>query len=213
ECGLKFAQLAQLQTHISEAHKPKSFTCPECSKTYCKLDVFRAHLETHNPNRPIIECPHEDCRKQYLSEKSLRNHLRTVHDQVKRFKCDEPGCGAVFPYKVNLARHQKLHDSAEQERRKKRKVEEEEAEARQRRRKENEVTDIEVLTGRDYDNDPNLALRTIPCIVTSCHLRFKRYYDRNRHMSVAHIDYRVPSNFPVPEGPDHLNRPAAQNAD
>ena len=195
-CGAQFAQLAQLQVHISNNHKSTEFPCPECGKVFSRSYTRDAHLQTHDLNRIAHDCPHEGCNKSYMSEKSLKMHIRAIHEQVKPFKCTESGCGSRFSYKCILLRHQKLHDPQERKRQTQLKTERQEAKEQARRNRAEMITDIDMLTGRDYA-DPELSGRPIACIVEACPFRFKRFYDRNRHMLSAHVDYRVPSNRPV----------------
>ncbi|KAJ1919477.1 hypothetical protein H4219_001948 [Mycoemilia scoparia] len=196
QCDAKFAQHAQLQEHIKNTHKPTVFPCHICGKKLSKAHLRDNHLETHNPDRPTLECPHEGCRKVYLSEKSLKMHIKTVHDQCKPFECPEPGCNLRFPYKSIMLRHKKLHDPCERELQIQKKLQRIKAKEEAKAQDIKSLTDIDLLTGRDYTN-PEFSDRPIPCIVESCPFRFKRYYDRNRHMNAYHIDYRVSSNFDI----------------
>ena len=49
------------------------------------------------------------CEEKFTERRSLKKHIREVHEDKKEeiFKCDD--CGKVFSSKGNLTTHQKIH--------------------------------------------------------------------------------------------------------
>ena len=52
----------------------------------------------------MFECPHAQCKREYLSQRNLNAHLKSYHDK-QRFPCEEPGCGRTFATKVRCFCH------------------------------------------------------------------------------------------------------------
>lgn len=51
-------------------------------------------------------CPYEDCQKLFTSKRSLRVHVESVHQKIKKFRCKLPNCGYESYQRTNVVTHQ-----------------------------------------------------------------------------------------------------------
>jgi hypothetical protein len=100
----------------------------------------------------------------------LKNHVRTVHEQVKPFVCEFEGCGRAFGFKKVLQRHELWHTQP--------------APPRERKKIVKAVSTIDEIAGTGYEETG----RDIMCTVTGCAYRFTREYDLKRHLASLHED-------------------------
>ena len=109
----------------------------------------------------------------------MRNHIRTVHENVKPFICGFEGCGKTFGYRKVLQRHEMWH-------------------AQPVRRERNKITKsvsvVDEIAGTGYEETG----RGIPCTVTGCEWLFAREYDLQRHLGSAHGDATAVDISPPP---------------
>jgi len=90
----------------------KMFKCskPDCSTAFSSKKGLNGHMSTHEKERKF-EC--SICKHRFAQPTSLQKHQR-VHDNLKPFSCEEPGCSLIFSMKSNLRRHvRNLHTGAE----------------------------------------------------------------------------------------------------
>ncbi len=92
-----------MMKHEEYRHK---LSCFHCKKKYSSKASLKAHLITHNPNRPSFPCT--ICNA-ILTEKSvLQHHIKTVHRSEQSITC--PKCKKSFTEKGALKRHLITHD-------------------------------------------------------------------------------------------------------
>lgn len=94
-----------------EGKSQKSFRCKLCGETFKRIINFRSHVTSHKPIN-IVTC--KFCGKEYLCEKSLKEHSQTVHGEVDitnttfRYKCEY--CDQLFVEKKLCEEHRKSHE-------------------------------------------------------------------------------------------------------
>lgn len=69
-------------------------------------------MNSHTKARPF-KCPYEDCDKDYIEDKHLKQHVKAAHTNERDYVCQVPGCGKSFVTGTRLKRHQLVHEGAE----------------------------------------------------------------------------------------------------
>jgi len=171
-CTQDFQKYHQLCKHLRQDHKP---TCEMCNQKVKDFKQLRLHMKTHDPNRLLFPCSWEGCDKYYSSIKSLSVHTKATHKNIRPFVCVVPGCEMTFAYKNVLTNHVKfIHEQTRPL-----KIHKLNDEVKINK----QVTDIEHLTGYDYERG-----RNIKCTIENCKYLFKRNYDLERHLKSFHKD-------------------------
>lgn len=91
--------------------KTLACTWPGCPKTFNRPARLRDHLNSHTNSRPFV-CPYDDCDKDYIEDKHLKQHIKAVHKQERKHVCQREGCGKSFVTSTRLKRHQAVHEGA-----------------------------------------------------------------------------------------------------
>ena len=92
--------------------KTLSCTWPGCPKTFNRPARLRDHLNSHTNSRPF-KCPYDDCDKDYIEDKHLKQHIKGTHTHERKHVCHREGCGKSFVTGTRLKRHQAVHDGAD----------------------------------------------------------------------------------------------------
>jgi KRAB domain-containing zinc finger protein len=97
-CGLQFYTEQDLQFHDERIHQGTNpfikIICEQCGQTVIK-NHLNAHIkQKHTPQEKKV-CP--ECGKILTSEKRLKIHIRSVHKQEKRHRCQV--CMTPFVWK------------------------------------------------------------------------------------------------------------------
>lgn len=98
-CSRTFSSNNNLNLHTGRMHKQQQ------SKEETSLDRKKKYRNTE------ISC--KSCSIHFKSYKIFCEHMNTVHNRVKSFKCDN--CDSSYTYKHNLVRHQKQYPSHKSE--------------------------------------------------------------------------------------------------
>ena len=86
----------------SEAPKPESVECKECSKICSGLGGLIIHMKrAHGVTQTEHKCDH--CDRVFPSQGKLNQHNMRTHLKVKRFQCDQ--CSSAFIERHGLTRH------------------------------------------------------------------------------------------------------------
>ncbi|KAK2608783.1 hypothetical protein QQS21_002640 [Conoideocrella luteorostrata] len=92
--------------------KTLACTWPGCPKTFNRPARLRDHLNSHTNSRPF-KCPYDDCEKDYIEDKHLKQHIKAAHTNERKYVCQVEGCGKSFVTGTRLKRHQAVHEGAE----------------------------------------------------------------------------------------------------
>lgn len=92
--------------------KTLACTWPGCSKTFNRPARLRDHLNSHTNSRPF-RCPYDDCDKDYIEDKHLKQHIKAAHTNERNYICQVFGCGKSFVTGTRLKRHQAVHEGAD----------------------------------------------------------------------------------------------------
>ncbi|XP_069485166.1 zinc finger protein 3-like isoform X2 [Ambystoma mexicanum] len=100
----KSANSAKPKTHRIK----HTYTCIECSKSFNKNSLLKAHQRIHREEKPYL-C--SDCGRRFNRNLTLIRHQRT-HTGEKPYTC--PECGKSFNRNSALFRHQRTHTGDKQ---------------------------------------------------------------------------------------------------
>ncbi|PNY24943.1 Transcription factor IIIA [Tolypocladium capitatum] len=92
--------------------KTLACTWPGCPKTFNRPARLRDHLNSHTNSRPF-KCTYDDCDKDYIEDKHLKQHIKAVHTHDRKYVCQREGCGKTFVTGTRLKRHQAVHEGAD----------------------------------------------------------------------------------------------------
>lgn len=59
------------------------------------------------PEIPVIQCP--SCKKKFSTNGNLKNHILTIHEKKRPFKCTHPNCDKSYSNKSRLEVHERTH--------------------------------------------------------------------------------------------------------
>ena len=109
--GLLILVRIALDGHRHTKHNPfyKGFTCPEpgCEVISASRAALSSHMLTHTELRPF-KC--KLCDKSYKQKNTLADHIVSVHEKKRKFKCQVPGCDRAFHFKYDLNAHMRRHN-------------------------------------------------------------------------------------------------------
>lgn len=135
-CNTRFTQSSSLIRHMRTHTGGKPYQCNKCVQRYeFKWDLIK-HLREHKQNRipmsntvqkivkelPEITLkssklkakdamPTCGCGKTFSTKENLRQHIVTIHMNIKNHKC--PVCGKKYPYPSRLMNHMQKHTDLE----------------------------------------------------------------------------------------------------
>lgn len=109
-CGKKFSESSHYYPHIRRHAGVTNYACELCDRKFVTVSCKQIHMLTHTDAKNF---PCDVCGKSFKSPKTLRFHVRTLHDQEKNYVC--PVCKRAFTQNHAL-RHHLLKTHPEHER-------------------------------------------------------------------------------------------------
>lgn len=108
-CGWKTESRSRMKSHMTR-HVMPTHLCYLCSATFSDSGYLSTHLrQVHSELK--IECP--KCDKIFKTNKRLRCHFQTVHEENKPFLCEI--CNKRFSARHRLNIHLKIHKDQREE--------------------------------------------------------------------------------------------------
>ena len=103
-CGSSVSSKYSLEKHVSrhvrEKEPEKTHICQTCGKAFHTVQELTRHLRTHDATLRI-KC--NMCPVTFRNNNSLKNHIESVHLNIKRHMCEL--CGMQFVNKSSLKSH------------------------------------------------------------------------------------------------------------
>ena len=94
-CENTFLTFAEMRDHKANDHvgDPMNYYCEHCAKGYNDKKNYKRHLiSVHGDKR----FPCTICGKDFGLETTLKAHIKTIHDCIKNYSCEEAGCGKAY---------------------------------------------------------------------------------------------------------------------
>ncbi|XP_055381744.1 zinc finger protein 287-like [Condylostylus longicornis] len=104
----KQAQKIKVKKKISRSKEGEKVVCEVCGKSITKHKLYY-HLKVHDDSRYSFQC--DICKKMFISQKSLRNHIKIIHTKELEFKCSWKDCDKKFVDQSSLKAHINRHVS------------------------------------------------------------------------------------------------------
>lgn len=106
-CPWSFPTPYKLKRHLKSHDKVKQYKCTYagCDRICSTKYNLQAHLNMHNENGAFRFCP--ECNATFTHHAQLLKHLRTVHNAVPKYECEE--CGKKFHTMSGRNTHVKSH--------------------------------------------------------------------------------------------------------
>uniref|UniRef100_A0A1I8MAP5 Zinc finger protein Xfin n=1 Tax=Musca domestica TaxID=7370 RepID=A0A1I8MAP5_MUSDO len=87
--------------------RPDGFKCPDCPRRFEKQASLSAHRQIHTRNTSEVNYPCTVCERNFMSVRSLTEHITNKHPEVEKHKCDQ--CEKTFVLHAHLLEHLNRH--------------------------------------------------------------------------------------------------------
>ena len=101
---------SSLNSHMYNVHThERAYPCRLCPEVFHRRTVLICHMKMVHKIGCFQEKKHEChlCGQKFIKADLVRNHIRTIHEQLRDHMCDI--CGAKFKYLHALKNHKKIH--------------------------------------------------------------------------------------------------------
>lgn len=118
-CERTFKHISGLNIHMAKIHDGgksqivdevgERISCEHCLKTFKNTGGLHMHLAKRHKDlvKPVsTTCPFENCGKVFGRERSLKDHIRFVHEKEKNSICDT--CGKAYQTPTQLKIHRRV---------------------------------------------------------------------------------------------------------
>jgi KRAB domain-containing zinc finger protein len=109
QCGKVVASGTDLKKHVKIHHTEGgrgNFVCTDCGKRFDDLSRLNFHKKIHS--EPTFMCDEPGCGKKFYTTTAKREHMNTVHLQLRNFICSVKDCGKAFTSRQRRERHVKV---------------------------------------------------------------------------------------------------------
>lgn len=108
-CNKGFQSYATLQQHMNNHTGERPFTCDICGRNYGNSNTLWKHSRMYHPEQfqNIFKC--KKCKKFFMRERSLREHVVKYHSKGDHFDCDI--CTKTFTTENSLMIHKRTHSN------------------------------------------------------------------------------------------------------
>uniref|UniRef100_A0A1I8PSQ1 Protein krueppel n=1 Tax=Stomoxys calcitrans TaxID=35570 RepID=A0A1I8PSQ1_STOCA len=117
-CKYRFATPNLLKIHMiqheneagsnfSSRPRPDGFKCPDCPRRFEKQASLSAHRQIHTRNASETNYPCTVCQRNFMSIRSLTEHITNKHPEAEKHKCNQ--CDKTFVLHAHLVEHLNRH--------------------------------------------------------------------------------------------------------
>ena len=103
-CDKTFHLLSNCKKHFESFHANNPHKCQNCSTTFQSLEDLQKHNCVQKDS--LFEC--NQCKKLYSSKKTLKLHIKDLHEEAPLIECQFESCDKKFKLK-NLKKHLQRH--------------------------------------------------------------------------------------------------------
>lgn len=107
-CGMGYMNIMSLNKHKMRHESGEDFKCKECGKGFPSEEILREHEKSHEN---CIPC--DRCGKMLKTRASLKYHLSSVHDQIKKYNYTCIKCKKGFIRETHFLCHVAVCDFKE----------------------------------------------------------------------------------------------------
>lgn len=102
-CGKKFSSPTAMRVHMKSHSNERLYKCKLCIYAGRTASALYVHMSTHANDLCVCEV----CSKTFKSSRNLNDHLRRVHNKIKKHQCSY--CGKRFVDRYVLSVHLRHH--------------------------------------------------------------------------------------------------------
>ena len=108
-CEMSSNILAEVREHKQNDHAgdEMNYRCEFCGKTYNIKRNFKDHMRIVHDKQKVF-C--DQCEKSFSNQGHLNSHIKTKHEGIFDYKCEEPGCNKACSTPYELKSHiERIH--------------------------------------------------------------------------------------------------------
>ena len=103
-CDKTFHRLSNCKKHFESFHANAPYKCQNCSTAFHSVEILKKHNCVQKDS--LFEC--NLCKKLLSSKKSLKLHIKDLHEESPLIECQFESCDKKFKLK-NLKKHLQRH--------------------------------------------------------------------------------------------------------